>query len=196
MDPCAHQDQPRKTQLWNQAGVFPIGCGHIVAAGRAAHPPVTVWRGDPDIPSKKRGVRVLGTHLGDRDFVEAQVLQTSELHAVLLSRISAVPDLQCALLLSVSARANYLLWVVHPSWSPVFATTHHNAVWNCLCGLLETEQAFPCLSGVWASAARPETGTAPSGQVGRTLCQPSANAIPQSRTSFASHSNGEMEGST
>ena len=58
---------------------------------------------------------------------------------MLLSRISAVSDLQCAwliLLFCASARANYLLRV-HPSWSQGFATTHNNAVWNCLCGLLD-----------------------------------------------------------
>ena len=129
-----------KTQLWNRAGVFPTGCEHIIAAGRAANPPVTVWRGDPDIPSNERGVRVLGTPVRHRDFVEAQVQQTGEVHAVLLSRISAVSDLQCAwliLLFCASARANYLLRVVHPSWSQGFATTHDNAVWNCLCGLLD-----------------------------------------------------------
>ena len=95
-----------KTQLWNRAGVYPIGCEHIIAAGRAANRPVTVWRGDPDIPSNERGVRLLGT---------AQVLQTGEVHAALLSRISAVPDLQCAwliLLLCASAKANYLLRVL------------------------------------------------------------------------------------
>ena len=106
-----------KTQLWNRAGVFPTGCEHIIAARRAANPPVTVWRGDPDIPSNERGVRVLGTLVGHRDFVEAQVQQTGEVHAVLLSRISAVSDLQCAwliVLFCASTRANYLLRVVHP----------------------------------------------------------------------------------
>ena len=62
-----------KTQLWNRAGVFLTGCEHIIAAGRAANPPVTVWRGDPDIPSNERGVRVLGIPVGHRDFVEAQI---------------------------------------------------------------------------------------------------------------------------
>ena len=51
-------------------------------------------------------------------YVVGQDLQTSDVHAVLLSRISAVPDLQCAwliLLFCASARANYLLRVVHPA---------------------------------------------------------------------------------
>ena len=43
------------------------GCEQIIAAGRAPNPPVTVWRGHPDIPSNERGVRV-GNSLGPQGF--------------------------------------------------------------------------------------------------------------------------------
>ena len=38
----------------------------------------------------------------------------------------------------------------------------------------------------------PQRDQLPSGQAGRTLCQPSANATLQSRTSFAAHFSGEI----
>ena len=73
---------------------------------------MTVWRGDLSLPVEEQGIRVLGTPLGHREFVEAEVLRTSEEHTTLLDRIEAVPDLQCAwliLLFCAAARANYLL---------------------------------------------------------------------------------------
>ena len=101
---------------------------------------MTVWRGDLSLPVEEQGIRVLGTPLGHREFVEAEVLHTSEEHATLLDSIEAVPDLQCAwliLLFCSAAGANYLLRVVHPSWSEAFAVLHDVAVWKCLCGLLD-----------------------------------------------------------
>ena len=129
-----------KTQLWNWGGTLRPRCEHIIEAGRRAHPPVTLWRGDLSLPVEEQGIRVLGTLLGHREFVEADVLHTSEEHTTLLDRIEAVPDLQCAwliLLFCAAARANYLLRVVHPSWSEAFAVRHDAALWKCLCGLLD-----------------------------------------------------------
>ena len=101
---------------------------------------MTVWRGDLSLPAEEQGIRVFGTPFGHREFVEAEVLRTSEEHATLLDRTEAVPDLQCAwliLLFCAGARANCLLRVVHPSWSEAFAVRHDAAVWKCLCGLLD-----------------------------------------------------------
>ena len=133
-------DQQGKTQLWNPGGTLPPRCEHIIEAGRRAHPPVTVWRGDLPLPAEEQGIRVLGTPSGHREFVEAEVLRTNEEHTALLDRIEAVPDLQCAwliLLFCAAARANCLLRVVHPSWSEAFTVRHDAAVWKCLCGLLD-----------------------------------------------------------
>ena len=47
-----------KTQIRNRAGVFPVGCGHIVEAGRRASPPVVVLRGDQSLPTSEQGTRV------------------------------------------------------------------------------------------------------------------------------------------
>ena len=52
---------------------------------------------------------MLGTPLGHRDFVEAQVSQTGEVHSVLLRRISAVPDLQCVWLILLASGEGHLL---------------------------------------------------------------------------------------
>ena len=130
-----------KTQLWNRTGVFPVGCENIGDAGRRAVLPEIVWRGDQSLPTREQGIRVLGTPLGHGDHVEAEVLTTNEEHTTLLSRIVAVRDLQCAwllLLLCASARANYLLRVVHPSWSDVFARAHDTSVWNSVRQLLDS----------------------------------------------------------
>ena len=68
-----------KTQLWNRAGVFPVGCEHIPwMQGGGAVPPVIVWRGDQSLPTREQGIRVLGTPLGHGDHVEAEVLTTNE----------------------------------------------------------------------------------------------------------------------
>ena len=56
----------RKTQLWNRAGVSPVGCEHIVDAGRRALPPVIV--GDQSLPTREQGIRVLGTLRGSARF--------------------------------------------------------------------------------------------------------------------------------
>ena len=109
MDPCAHQDQPRKNSV--------VEPGRCFSDWVRAH-----YR---SMENRK------SSPLGHRVFVEAQVQQTGEVHAVLLSRISTVSDLQCPwliLLSNASARANHFLRVVHPSWSQGFATTHDNGL--------------------------------------------------------------------
>ena len=108
-----------RTQIFNRAGVFPPGCQHILRAGRQLTPPVVVWRGDSALPSDQQGVTILGTPLGHVDFVRAQLRAKIEEHRLLLDRVEAVPDLQCAwLILSFcgATRANYLR-TIHPSGS-------------------------------------------------------------------------------
>ena len=129
-----------KTQCWNRAGVFPVGCEYIVEAGRRASPPVVVWRGDQSLPTSEQGIRVLGAPFGHSDHVTGELRSTNEEHSTLLSTILAVRDLQCAwllLLFCAAARANYLLRVLPPSQSETFATVHDSSVWNCLRLLLD-----------------------------------------------------------
>ena len=129
-----------KTQIFNRAGVFPPGCHHILRAGRQLTPPVVVWRGDSALPSDQQGVTILGTPLGHVDFVRAQLRAKIEEHRLLLDRVEAVPDLQCAwLILSFcgATRANYYLRTIHPSGSEEFAGTHDAAIMRVFFRLLD-----------------------------------------------------------
>ena len=129
-----------KTQIFNRAGVFPPGCQHILRAGRQLTPPVVVWRGDSAVPSDQQKVTILRTPLGHVDFVRAQLRAKIEEHRLLLDRVEAVPDLQCAwLILSFcgASRANYYLRTIHPSGSEEFAGTHDAAIMRVFFRLLD-----------------------------------------------------------
>ena len=72
-------------------------------------PPVIVWRGDHMLPDHQQGIVVLGTPLGHEEFVKQLRCKLQE-HSLLLQRIEAVTDLQCAsliLMFCAAARANY-----------------------------------------------------------------------------------------
>ena len=93
-----------KTQLFNRGGFLPPGCQHILQAG------------DHMLPDHQQGIVVLGTPLGHEEFVKSQLRCKLQEHSLLLQRIEAVPDLQCAWLILIfcaAARANYFLRVVH-----------------------------------------------------------------------------------
>ena len=65
-----------KTQLFNRGGFLPLGCQHILQAGREMTPPVIVWRGDHMLPDHQQGIAVLGTPLGHEEFVKVQAPRT------------------------------------------------------------------------------------------------------------------------
>ena len=52
--------------------------------------------GSEDLPSHRRGIKVLGTPLGHQDFVRAQLEMLSAYHHTLLARIPMVEDVQSA----------------------------------------------------------------------------------------------------
>ena len=58
-------------------------------------PDARVWKGS-GLPTSEQGVRILGTPVGDPDFVQAFLRKVLEEHDVLLSRIPMVEDLQSA----------------------------------------------------------------------------------------------------
>ena len=63
--------------------------------------------------------------------VKSQLRCKLQEHSLLLQRIEAVPDLQCAwliLMFCAAARANYFLRVVHPGSSEEFARQHDAAI--------------------------------------------------------------------
>ena len=119
-----------KTQVWNQAGVYPPRCEVLEQIARQEDPEATVWTGS-GVPTEQQGVRILGAPLGHTDFVFAFLERKSRDHHVLLSRIPRVEDVQSAwalLLHCASARANYLLRVVRPELVREFAERHDQFV--------------------------------------------------------------------
>ena len=61
-----------KTLLWNATGESPPGHERLQRAAVLADPAAVVWRGSADLPSHRRGIKVLGTPLGHQDFVRAR----------------------------------------------------------------------------------------------------------------------------
>ena len=103
-----------------------------------------VWRGDmrPD----QRGVVVLGTPIGHRDFVQSWAARRLEDEERLLRQLPKLPDLQCSWLLlqmCASPRANHALRTVPPSEILAYARAHDQAMWRtlkqCLGGATEAE---------------------------------------------------------
>ena len=128
-----------KTQVWNRAGVAPAG---VASLGQGA------WRGGDETPTDRRGVKILGTPLGHPDFVKATLRTILAEQRVLLQRIPTMQDTQAAwllLLFCASARANYFTRVVAPSLTQEYARAHDEALWRCLCEILEVheEEATP-----------------------------------------------------
>ena len=76
-----------KLQMWNRVGIVPRGHDALLAAAQIVDPTAQIWFGDHDAPAAERGIRVLGTPLGERAYVEAQLQRTVEEHRHLLARI-------------------------------------------------------------------------------------------------------------
>ena len=91
---------------------------------------------------------MLGTPLGHLDFVKAQLRAKAEEHGILLNRVEAFPDLQCAwLILSFCCvtRANDHFRTIHREGSEDFAGAHDTAIrsaFNSLLDIQEDQDAF------------------------------------------------------
>ena len=59
-----------KTQVWNRDGVVPAGVAEPTAAAKQVKEDATVWRGDPELRPEQQGVKVLGTPIGEPEFVQ------------------------------------------------------------------------------------------------------------------------------
>ena len=104
-----------------------------------------MWRGSEDLPSHRRGIKVLGTPSGHLEFVRAQLEMLNAHHHTLLARIPIVEDVQSAWLLLVhcaSARANYVARVVEPQMAATFCQRHDAWVWECLCRIFHIGDDF------------------------------------------------------
>ena len=128
-----------KTQVWNAAGIRPPACDELDRVAQAEDPEApSVWRGG-DLPLALQGIKVLGTPLGQDEFIEAHLARTSQSHETLLDRIPMLSDVQSAwalLLHCANARATYLLRVVRPEMVQRFADGHDRGLWRCLSTIL------------------------------------------------------------
>ena len=127
-----------KTTIWNTSGDEPEACARLQAAASCGGPvSCGLERGSHHtLPVSSQGVKILGSPVGHPGFVSAQLQVKSDSHSVLLDRIPAVEDLQAAWLLRLfcaQAKANFLLWSVHPDSTLQYATRHDNHCWQCLC---------------------------------------------------------------
>ena len=143
-----------KTRAWNSAGEEPPGLLDMLPPEDAANP---CWTGSWTLPAEKRGVVVLGSPVGCREFVEAKLQQRLEDQDRLLQRIPLVPHLQCAWLLLLfcgAPRCTYMLRTLPPADTAAFATRHDAAVLSCLEMLLAGGEAGAPLPATSARRAQ------------------------------------------
>ena len=103
--------------------------------------PEEIWVADASV--EKRGLKVLGTPLGTKEFVASFAAKRQQEEQRLLDAIPTVPDLQCAWLLLASSavpRANHLLRVVAPAACEPYAQWHDRALWECFVALLDAQE--------------------------------------------------------
>ena len=104
------------------------------------------WRGSDDLPACRRGTKVLGTPLGQVEFIRAHLDQKTAEHQVLLDRIPLLENKQAAWLLLVhyaAARANSIARVVEPGTAEDFCRAHDERLWKCLCAIMQVSQVQP-----------------------------------------------------
>ena len=146
-----------KTKIWNRAGVRPEACNFLERRARLVLEGARVWRGGLESETHDRGIKILGTPLGHPDYVAHQLQLTRRHQQTLLDRIPALPDVQSAwalLLHCGAARANCFLRVIPPQRSLRYAQDHDEALWNCLCGVLDVP-ADLCVASARAAASLP-----------------------------------------
>ena len=99
-----------KTRVWNRGGICPE---HVADLGE------NVW--------SPEGVVILGTPLGQIDFVQQHAQKRIEEERKLWNMLTYIPDLQCAwqvLLQSASPRCDHLLRILQPTDVRRYACAH------------------------------------------------------------------------
>ena len=141
-----------KTMVWNRAGTRPEACDFLERRAQlVSEQQARVWRGGDDVLSVERGVKILGTPLGNPECVSHQLRVVREHQQVLLDRIPDLPDVQSAWALFVVALrgcpCNCFIRVVPPELSQEFANSHDEALWRCLSAVLGVPPTLynPCV---------------------------------------------------
>ena len=112
-----------KTRVWNRSGTVPE---NVDSMGEE------VWRTD--------GIKVLGTPLGNAQFVAEHTRKRLVEEQRLWDAIPSVPDLQCAwqiLVQSANPRANHTIRTLPHRLSQEYARGHDRGTWNTAKGLLK-----------------------------------------------------------
>ena len=112
-----------KTRVWNRSGTVP---DNVDSLGEE------VWRTD--------GIKILGTPLGNAQFVAEHTQERLEEEQPLWDAIPSVPDLQCAwqiLVQSANPRANHTTRTLPPRLSLEYARGHDKGMWDTAKGLLQ-----------------------------------------------------------
>ena len=94
------------------------------------------------MPQCDQGMKVLGTPLGQPEFVKVFLEGVIRKHGKLADMVTKVGDVQCAWLLMfycVKNRANYYCRTVPPDQSSDFASAHDKQLWECLGGILNID---------------------------------------------------------
>ena len=137
--------------MWNRSREEPPDCEAMQRAVVLVDPEARVWRSDVSQPLSEQELKILGTPVGQLEFVRAELAKLLVKHQVLLDRISAVNDLQSAwlwLTFCAATRANISLRSVPPQLALEFATAHDANVWQCFCGLFDFHPEQITASGV------------------------------------------------
>ena len=118
-----------KLKAWGRGrGPAPAGIAQLGAE---------VWTGHK--PAATNGIIVLGTPIGQDEYVAAQGRERMEVEQQLLDRLKDMENPTCAwplLLWSAVPRANHILRNVQPSQCAEYAEVHDQAIWKCCCSII------------------------------------------------------------
>ena len=118
-EPCGNPVAPRENAGLESGGVVPSGIEELTRMARRVKPEAVVWRGDPELPLSRQGMRVLGVPIGQPEFVRDYLERKSLEHETLFQRVPWLNNPQAAwlLLMCASTRANFWLRAVCPDLS-------------------------------------------------------------------------------
>ena len=129
--------------MWNRAGMERPGFEILERVARIQDPSAVVWKG-PELPAEVQGLNILGTPMGNPEFVRAHLERTIQKHRKLFERVPMVPDVESSWLLLLrcaSARANYMTRVVETGSARSFCEAYDVGIWQCLEEILQNPLA-------------------------------------------------------